>query len=219
MIRIIKSRIDGTEIRLNIEENRRYGMMLSGGIDSGILLYLLLKAHGELGWKPNIQPFVMLKKNEMVQSSAAMVNYINTQFPYDLPQPIEVGNPDIHHRDQGEAAWREISRKYPAIDYVFYASNATPTWDYSRWPKDAQGNPIGRPERSKGEGGMVWLPFLHLYKFHTVDLVFEHNQEEMFRLARSCTQHISGPRCGKCFHCRERAWGFACVSRDDPGIG
>lgn len=194
-------------------------MMLSGGIDSALLLYIILDEHRKLGWTPNIQPFVMLKTNETVEASVAMVNYINTQFEHKLPMPIEIGDPAIHHRKQGESAWREIARKYPDIDYVFYASNKVPDWDYSSWPKDRDGLPIGRPQRSDGEGGIVWLPFLNLYKFQTIDLVYQYGQDGIFERARSCTQAITGPRCGTCFHCKERAWGFSCVGKTDPGIG
>lgn len=220
MLKKIQSRIDNTEITFNLEENKNYGMMMSGGIDSAILLYLILKTYQERGWEPRIQPFTMRKNNESSASATRMLEYISTQFPgYYIPPTTEVGDPNTHHRLQGVAAWKEIKERFPEVDFVFYGSNKVPPWDYSNWEKDEFGLPRGRPQRSSGEGGIVYLPFLNIYKYHTVDLVYENGQEKMFEIARSCTQRLTGPRCGICFQCREREWGFSYFKKVDPGIG
>lgn len=216
----MKSRVDDTEIKFRLEEDKTYGIMLSGGVDSAILFYLILKTYQERGWTPKVQPFTMRKNNESVASATRMLEYISTQFPeYTIPATIEVGDPNTHHRLAGEAAWKEIKRDYPWISFVFYGSNKVPPWDYSTRKKDEFGLPIGRPERSKGEGGIVYLPFLHIYKYHTLDLIYEHGQEKLLELARSCTERITGHRCGSCFQCSERAWAFNYFRRIDPGIG
>lgn len=221
MLKTFKSRLDDvTEFSFNLEEDKKYGLMISGGIDSAILSYLILQTYRERNWLANVQPFTMRKTNERVDTANTVVDYLNRTFPeFHVPYTIELGDPKMHHRDQGEAAWREVKATYPDINYVFYASNAVPPWDYENWMKDERGLPNGRPERSKGQGGMVYLPVLHLYKSYMIDLVFEHNQEEIFEFSRSCTQSIEGPRCGRCFHCRERAWGFASIGKIDPGNG
>lgn len=219
MIKTHVSRVDGIEIKFMLERDRNYGMMLSGGIDSAILFYMILATYKERGWTPRIKPFTMRKVNERMETANLMVDHLNKILGFSIPHTTPISDPSIHHRDQGELAWKEIREKYQEIDFVYYASNAVPPWKYEGWEKDSRGLPKGMPARSTGEGGMVYLPFLNLYKYHTVDLVVEHGQEEIFRIARSCTISIDGPRCGQCFHCRERAWGFSTAGQEDPGIG
>lgn len=218
--KIYKSRIDGTEFSITLNSKFSYGMMLSGGLDSAILFYIILKQFKELGWTPKIRPFTMRKTNERIETANLMVDYLNSKFPeYKIPYTTVIGDPNVHHRLQGVAAWEEIVVTHLDINRIFYASNKVPDWDYSDFPLDQFGLPRGRPERSKGEGGYVLLPILNLYKFHTVDLVSEYEQEEIFTLSRSCTQSVEGPRCGQCFHCNERAWGFKHAKIQDPGNG
>lgn len=220
MLETFKSRVDGTEFKFILEQDKKYGLMLSGGLDSAILSYLILLTYRRRGWGANVQPFTMRKTNERIDTANTVVDYLRSKFPeFSIPYTIPISDPAIHHRDQGVLAWKEVQEKYKDIDYVFYASNKVPDWNYDNYLKDERGLPVGRPERSKGEGGIVYLPFLHLYKYHTVDLIIEYQQEEIFMFSRSCTQSVEGPRCGKCFHCRERAWGFSSLNQLDPGNG
>ncbi len=45
---IYKSRLDGSEVEINVQSDKRYGILLSGGFDSAVLLYMILKAYPEI---------------------------------------------------------------------------------------------------------------------------------------------------------------------------
>ncbi len=219
MRKTFKSRYDGTEFGFNLEEDKKYGIMVSGGLDSALLFYMIMSTYKERGWTPKLQPFTIRKHNERIQTARSIISWINEKFPdHVIPDTIVLGNPDDHHRLQGDLAWKEVRSRYPDINYVFYGSNAVPNWDYSNWEKDQMGFPVGVPQRGPGEGGMVYLPFYHLRKYHTVDLVMQLDIPEVYTMSRSCTYVADGPRCKLCFHCRERAWGFAMAGITDPGI-
>lgn len=66
------------------------------------------------------------------------------------------------------------------------------------------------------ESDVVRTPFLHLYKYHIIDLFYKLQAEELIKPTHSCTSNTVG-RCGKCMWCKEREWGFNQLGLKDPG--
>jgi len=60
------------------------------------------------------------------------------------------------------------------------------------------------------------MPFAHLNKSHTVELAHRFRFDHVFTKTHTCTERARG-RCGVCWQCRERQWGFKENNLKDPG--
>lgn len=205
----ICSRIDQSKIKINIQPNTNYGIMLSGGMDSAMVLYFVLLAAKDR--RVDIQPFSILKNDHSYKYVNLIIEYFNRQFNVRIPETILVGNANLHHTIQGSTAVGEVFRKYPAINVLFSGLNQNPPepWGDPKWIKPNRPNPSYSIAKMQ-------FPFLHLHKTHIVDFMFEHRQEPLMELTHTCTELTDG-RCGQCFQCNERAWAFEQLGKTDTG--
>lgn len=203
----IKSRLDKQLLSVEVNENIKYGIMLSGGIDSAILMYFLIKSNRKI----DLQPFSILKHDHSYIYVNNIINHFNNKFNINIPKTILVGNPDVHHRLQGSLGVGEVFRKYPQIQMLFSGLNQNPPepWGDPNWIKPNRPAPNYTVAKMK-------FPFLHLYKTHIIDFMFEYGQEELMNLTHTCTEMTDG-RCGMCFQCNERSWAFEQLGKTDTG--
>lgn len=194
-------------VDITLSKNKKYGIMLSGGLDSAFLLYLILNKNKNI----IIQPFSILKHDHSYKYVNPIIKYFNKQFGIDIPETILVGNPNVHHRMQGTLGVGEVFRKYPKIQILFSGLNQNPPEPFGdpNWIKP------NRPS-SDYQVPKMKFPFLHLYKTDIVSLMFEHGQEELMNLTHTCTE-LTDSRCGECFQCNERAWAFDQLGKTDTG--
>ena len=210
---IIRSRIDDSIIQIDIKQNIKYGIMLSGGIDSAIMFYLILLDAQQKNIVIDIQPFSTIKYDESYTYVNPIIDYFNQQFNVCIPYTILVGEPSVHHSLQSRVAAREIKTKYPLIEMMFNGlnQNPPPPFDLARWGEGRYPNRIKSPPSMKD-----LMPFISLYKSHIIDLVFQYQQEQLFEITHSCTEWTKG-RCMQCFQCNERKWAFDFLKKEDPG--
>ena len=184
--------------------------MLSGGLDSAVLLYLLLDSNKNI----NIQPFTIAKYDGSHLFVNDILKYFEEKFEIKIANTILVGNPNVHHSQQSKTAVAEILTKHQNIDYIFFATNQNPTKDF-----DYASYPIGSfPNRVKESGHpKVLMPFIQMYKDEILKILFDNDQTALLNLTHSCTEQKTG-RCGRCFQCNERAWAFRQLEKTDTGI-
>lgn len=181
-------------MKFNLDQNSRYGIMLSGGLDSAILLGLLLLENKNI----NIQPFTIPKTDGAMLYADPVIAYINSKFDTSIPNTIKVGDPNVHHRQQSKTAVKEIFENYN-IDRLFIAINRNPE-ELAEMP--------GAPKRdTRSDNFKVVFPFVDLLKTDIIRLAIENNLVELFNITHSCTEQQRG-RCGKCWQCTERSWAF-----------
>jgi hypothetical protein len=193
-----------------LNTNNKYGILLSGGLDSAVLLYLLLSSNKEI----NIQPFTIPKGDGSFLYVNDILKYFSKYFDIRLPDTIHVGDPAAHHTLQSKTAVIEILEKFPHINQIYFATNQNPThdFDYSKYPTG------GFPDRVKGsDHPKIKMPFIDMYKDEILKFVFDNGQEELLLLTHTCTEQKTG-RCGQCFQCNERAWAFSQLAKTDPGV-
>jgi 7-cyano-7-deazaguanine synthase in queuosine biosynthesis len=195
---------------LDINSNFKYGIMLSGGLDSAILLYLILKENKNIV----IQPFTIPKHDGSHRYVNSIVEYLKIQFDIFIPSTILIGDPEVHHTKQSTVAVKEIFKNYPLIDFLFFATNQNPivNFDYSVYKLGGFPNRVKKSSHPK-----ILMPFIEMYKDQILKAVFDNNQEKLLLLTHSCTEQKTG-RCGQCFQCNERTWAFCQLDRIDPGI-
>lgn len=199
------SRLDpNVEIFLDIDLNKKYGILLSGGLDSAVLMYLLIKTNKDI----NLQPFTIPKYDGAFLYADPVIDHFNKKFNLSIPKTIKVGDPNVFHRKQSETAVRDIKEKYP-VDFLFIALNQNPP----------ELNELdGAPKRSThSPDPSIILPFVNLLKTHIIDFMIEYGQEDLSLITHSCTEQQTG-RCGRCWQCTERQWAFDQLKILDQGI-
>lgn len=191
---------------IDVQPNLKYGIMLSGGLDSAVLLYVILKNFTTKKITPNIQPFTIPKADGANAHAIEIVNFMNQEFDVVLPEPIIVGDTTVHHSRQGVSAVLEIRNKYSYIDKLFFGSNKIPSVPL----------PGIAPKRLEDKTGFIIAPFWDLYKTDIIRLALRYDIQELFNITHTCTEQAKG-RCNKCWQCNERAWAFKELGKFDTG--
>lgn len=195
------------EVDVSIPNNvKKIAMLLSGGADSAILLYILAQEAKDRNIE--IMTFTVPRPDGAILYSPGIVDFINATLGTSIPYPIEVGKPDVHHSMQTRSGHMEIFQKYD-VDYVFYGSQSI--------PNELQGLELVYPRRPTSRTYPKTIcPFFDLTKEHTLDLYYKLGVPDLLKLSHSCTETQVG-RCGACYNCIERAWAFTKLCQTDPG--
>jgi 7-cyano-7-deazaguanine synthase in queuosine biosynthesis len=205
----IKSRLDNKVINIELSSNKNYGIMLSGGLDSSVLFYLILKTAETQKINLSIQPFTIPKYDGSIKYIDNILLFLRNTFNISIPNTIQVGDPDVYHGNQSLVALKEIFFKYPNIHHVFLGTNQNPPDQFKL--------PGLYPNRVKSVNSTrVILPFIDLYKTHIVDLIYYLEATELINISHSCTEQQIG-RCEQCFQCHERKWAFSQLLKEDTG--
>lgn len=190
-------------MNFNLQLDKQYAIMLSGGLDSATLLGLILKQYPTI----QIQPFTIPKHDGSSLYVNNIIAHLNNKFNANLPKTIHVGNPDVHHSQQSTTAVTDIFSNY-LIDFLFNGLNRNPP---------ELNDLLGAPKRAtKSPTPKVILPFVDMLKTDILKLMYDNNLEELINITHSCTEQQIG-RCNKCWQCTERAWAFKQLNKEDTG--
>ena len=74
---------------LKTDPDKRYGIMLSGGLDSAVLFYLLIRSNPTI----NLQPFTIAKTDGAALYADPVIDHMNSKFGLSIPPTILVGDP------------------------------------------------------------------------------------------------------------------------------
>jgi hypothetical protein len=203
---------DSTEVIVEIPEGvSKIGVMLSGGMDSSLLLYLLLKEITDN--KKNINLTVFNVPNVLDNAiffSKRVVNYLEDYFSVKL-ELINIGDGTLAHNKIIRTPSREIEEK-KYVEKLFVGINQNPPVEF----------PISGPWRRDPDSPIppfYIFPFIRLYKNHILEMYEKYNIMELCYLTHSCTMS-TGIRCNNCFQCYERAWAFEQLNiKDDNKYG
>lgn len=189
---------DGTEVIFEVPENKHIGVMLSGGMDSALVLYLVLR---EL--KPSNKLTVFNVPNHQCNSTAYsqnIVKHLEQLFNTSINLKSFGLGQLPHDKIVNLPAQLIIQKKL--VDVLFSGANQNP--------------PIPLPENVKAPWradptGVIpeylSLPFIHLYKKHILEIYQKFDMLQLAYITHSCTE-ASEHRCNKCFQCFERQWAF-----------
>lgn len=163
------------------------GISMSGGIDSYVLYYLLCKFT-----TPKIFNFVRPDGFDQQEQIKKLTGRDDITIIPEL-------NPDPNQRIV--AAWDHVIAEYD-IDFLYTGMNIIPHTEYfPEFSTTGSGKPT-RPWRIEGK---LKAPFLHLYKYHIIEIA-NHFSIDLSK-TQSCLTQLKG-HCGKCWQCKERQWGF-----------
>lgn len=171
-----------------IHPNNTIGVLLSGGMDSALLLYLLAK------YTPNsISCFTVKKHDGADMYVDGIVNWINQKLNKTIPFSLRVGNPNLHHEQIIVNALYLIKNE---CDIFYLAGNS--------YPEDIL---PGGPRRTRVVGNTIKQPFFDCYKTDIVRAYIDYDIMDLLPYTHTCTEQSIG-RCHMCWQCRERNWAF-----------
>lgn len=199
------------DITIELPPVKRVGVLVSGGADSAILLYILTKLNLDNGSPCEIIPFTVPKTDGALAFASRVIKYINITLNCQLPETTVVGNPNLHHSKQVWSGRNEAMEHYN-IDIMIYGSQKTPPKD----ELDVNWEYPFRPEKIHYIDEKIYCPFAQVDKRNTIDLYRIFNQMELLALTHSCTEKTIG-RCYKCLYCKEREWALKSNNLIDTG--
>ena len=181
----------------------KIAVFVSGGLDSAILYYLILKAYITQGIAHQIIPFTVNRTEGCRYFARPVIAHVHSQFNIPYRDPHEVGDPSLPGHLQVMSGATSVM--HMGFDAIYGGV-------ISQLPEHIIGYdpaPTGNPE-------IIKLPFKDLTKGYIIDLVVRHKQEALFYLTHSCSILEIG-KCNSCNGCNERNWGFAQCGLTDPG--
>jgi len=188
------------------DKNSRIGVLVSGGIDSAILYYLLLLENQFRGNRHKILPISLIRKEGSKYFSSLVVGAVNQQFSIPFAEPQLFGNNTLPEEKQIKSLVDQALAK--DFDTVYAGVIEQLPQHMVDW------QPIPSKETARFK-----TPFQSVNKSHIIDMVIKFKQETMFYITHSCADaDYQVGRCGRCNGCNERTWGFKELGLCDPGV-
>lgn len=198
-----------SDIEEIMNKYQKIGLFVSGGLDSTLLAYLLHHIKLKNNLTNTFHFFVVPRPDDSVNHVKRIADYINKEFNTNIPINI-VGTGDVHHSKQVTSGIKEALEKYDCD--IFLTSTTTnppeklPNYAYGTF-LDADGTPYDGPKRVKSSHPKVYDIFWNYNKADTVKIIKDMNLTEIMNITHTCTGS-KDIRCGRCWQCCERAWGF-----------
>jgi 7-cyano-7-deazaguanine synthase in queuosine biosynthesis len=176
---------------------KHIGVMVSGGMDSALLLYLLLTeiTNKNLDVKLTAYNVPNVRDNAMVHSKN-LVEYLQSKLDITI-NLVTIGEGTLPHNQIIMTPAKYIVDN-KLVDILYSGANQNPPVQlpaegpWRRNPSDAVPDHLG-------------FPFIHLYKTHIVEMYRQLDLMDLAYLTHSCTETLFDS-CGTCFQCYERAW-------------
>ena len=187
-----------------LKSNKKIGLFVSGGLDSGLLLYLVHLLRKEHQTDNEFKIYTVGRPNNSLFRTRRIVDWVGEQFgvEYEIHQ---VGTDKVHHTLQVISGLREAAND--DID-VFILGD-------TKNPNELPGGPN---RRSMNLHGVVQAqPWVGLTKDHLVREIINCNIPHLMVIGHSC-EHPDDKPCGECWHCDERALAFSKCGYPDPQI-
>lgn len=209
---------------------KKIGISLSGGADSALLSYLILKeTNADIYFTTQIRMWKTRPWNRYVAQD--VVSWFKKNFNNKIehiqgfiPPEMEEPNTTFIKDEYGDLK--------PGNRIILRAHNewVAHTYKLDAWyagvtksPEDIPGGPVeryagGLPLKMKHMGIDICHPFVHTSKDWIVKKYKQENILDLFNLTRSCAADMKGldyttytpgqvvPTCRECFWCKEREW-------------
>lgn len=180
---------------------RKLGVLISGGLDSAILYYILRK----LVAAPYIlTPYIIVRDESSILSANKVIQYINCSLniPNQSPIIIEIDQ-NIESHFQVSAGLSKIIN-HPKCNKIYMGIIET-------LPEHSIGFEIFKPIDNE----IISYPLKNLNKSHIIELIIQYGLDELFNITHSCVYPYG--RCDTCNRCNERKWAFSRLGLQDSG--
>ena len=187
------------------KKKSKIAVLVSGGLDSAILYYLLLLENKLKSNIHEILPITVMRKEGSKYFSSLVVGHVNQEFQIPYKDPLIVGDNTLSEEEQVKSGVNQALDE--GFDIVYAGVIEQLPQHMINW------QPIPSKETSRFK-----IPFHSINKSHIVDMIVKLKQEPLFYITHSCSGEQSQiGRCNGCNGCNERSWGFAQLDLSDPG--
>jgi hypothetical protein len=211
------------DVEAVLEKYQNIGIMISGGLDSTVLAYLLFDIRNKTNRKNKLSLFVVPRPDDSHHHALRVAKYLENTFGVSISLTV-VGTGDVHHTKQVTSGLKEAVENYDCDVYVTAITtnpeDADPPEKLANYRYgafvDEKGVPYNGPKRIKSWSPKVFDVFWDYTKEDTVRVVKEMGLTDIPNITHTCTGSKS-LRCGQCWQCCERAWGFQKNNYEDTG--
>lgn len=200
---------DGQELDLTMDPSVKHFILLSGGLDSAVLLYCLALVGMESGVV--IQPVMVEDGNtDAPEKGKEIVDYVNGKLGTTIPYHIPVGDITVHHTEKTKTGVYSLLVQHGMDIVIWQAITKNPPVVLG--PRDFSTD--FRPVRKSTSGNNILRsPFYEYEKTYIVGLMRDLGILSLAAKTLSCTNTSKGnPPCGGCFQCLERNWAFRSIN-------
>lgn len=195
-----------THINFEIPECEKIGISLSAGLDSLLLLILIIEELKRTNRLNTVEIIALTteKKSGETEYASRMVNLINEKYNITINHRNNVPNSPEMEAD-GIADPQNIVDLYNEFNgkiRIYTGAN------------NSNNSPYKLPF-TYTQDECWYSPFLNLSKNQMIEMLYELSTEDLIPYAHSCSQQANGD-CKNCYSCLERQWGFDQLGIENP---
>jgi len=173
-------------------DGNKIGCLISGGIDSAIMYFLLIEENINTGNKFEIIPYTILRIGAE-KPAYDVINWIHNYYSIPNTELNVIGDPTLEEIKQVDSGIEEVLGK--TVGFVYVGVIADRPEHYINWTRLILKQTL-----------TLRYPLENLEKSHIIDLYVKKNVMELMTLTTSC--NYGKFSCGICNGCEARRWGF-----------
>jgi len=203
---------------VNLRNNKinRVGVFVSGGIDSAILLCLVileLKATNRLD-STEITAFTVIKNEGSTYYAQRVIDKISNLFGISITHINNLLNDTEAIGRVGEKTIRKVYNDTYDDTILYMAVNQMAPDDVRTFSQTLK--------IKYQKNNIFQSPFLSLHKPQILDIYYKLGCKNIIQYTHSCTVQSIGS-CNNCYSCKEREWGFTALGKEviptlDPDV-
>jgi 7-cyano-7-deazaguanine synthase in queuosine biosynthesis len=182
---------------------RRIGVLVSGGLDSA-LLYYLIKKLTLTDDRYSVIPYTIIRNDGSSRYAQPVIDYVHEILGIEQQHSTKIDIDEADSELQVVAGMRELRNTDRNLIYIGIIQTLE---EHALHDVPKPYVPINSE--------LFKYPLKDLNKAHIVQLIVQLGLEKLFTLTHSCVYDIDTP-CGDCNRCNERAWAFTQIGLIDP---
>lgn len=204
---------------------RKWGIKLSGGADSALVAYMLVKIIQDNGWDDvelhaitavmERKPYNEIFAKRIIEKIKELTGF---EFSGHYTTSARITDGTTYAADQEELVQSLLRNNTINVRFAGITANASPTEAPELWTDSmASGAPSDSYYRNKGATkkpiieGISSVPLINIDKKGVAELYDQLGiTDTLFPVTRSCEEITTdfSKHCGECWMCLERKWGF-----------
>jgi 7-cyano-7-deazaguanine synthase in queuosine biosynthesis len=202
----LESNVNGDirPVTVKLTLHRRIGVLVSGGLDSALLYYLIRKLTLSDD-RYSVIPYTITRNDGSSRYAQPVIDYVHEVLGIEQQYATKLDIDETDSELQVAAGMRELRNTDRNLIYIGIIQTLE---EHALHDVPKPYVPINSE--------MFNHPLKDLTKAHVVQLIIQLGLEKLFSLTHSCVYDIDIP-CGVCNRCNERVWAFSQLGLIDPG--
>ena len=180
-------------------------MLVSGGLDSALLYYLIRKLTLSDN-RSSVVPYTITRNDGSSRYAQPVIDYVHEILDIEQQYSTKLNIDETDSELQVAAGMGELRNTNRNLIYIGIIQTL----------EEHALHGVPKPYVPTNSERFNY-PLKDLNKAHVVQLIIQLGLEKLFALTHSCVYDIDIP-CGTCNRCNERAWAFNQLGLIDPGI-